>query len=212
MNRPTGGTLAAGLLAAFCALGLYQLGAHRAQSKQLAALERRLGSIEGNQKALQDAYLSGNRSSRQKLAARLGYQPVQAPPMPGLTGPDGMKMLSPAAQRQAIRETYEQHERTFNSEPVNPAWAGKTRQNVEDALYQIAQEGVVPQSTQIDCRSRSCRISLNLADSTQVDTLTQTLLTEIAADLPGATLVQIPSPDGQRIDLHIFATRPPSNP
>lgn len=211
MNRPTGGTLAAGLLAAFCALGLYQLGALRAQSQQLATLERRLASIEGNQKALQDAYLSGNRSSRQQLAARLGYRPTQAPPTPGLTAPGGMKMLSPAALRQAVRETYQQHERTFNSEPVNPAWAGKTRQNVEDALYQIAQQGVVPQTTQIDCRSRSCRISLNLADSTQVDALTQTLLTEIASDLPSTTMLQIPSPDGQRIDLHIFATKAPSN-
>jgi len=186
----------------------YTLGRHGVETD----LERRLARLEADHRALQDAFITGSRQRRAELAQRLGYQPVvrSEGPYGGATS----RAPSPEVQRRAARENYEKLQQAFASEPVNAAWAGTVRQSVEDVLVGIAAEGPEPRSVQVDCRSRTCRISLDLADTSEVDALLQPLLTEISGDLSETEMLQLPSPDGERLELHIFARRgsPPKAP
>ena len=52
-----------------------------------------------------------------------------------------------------------------------------------------------------------CLGGLDLGADGDPDEWSQQFLTEIAGDLPGATMVQSPSADGQGIELHILAAR-----
>lgn len=182
----------------------------RSADDRIARMEQRLSVLEKAHRTLQDAFLSGTRVGRDHLARSLGYRRMSSGP-PSET--DRRKAPMSASEELAFaRKSYQEYQRVFDAEVVNPAWSGTTRQNVEDVLYGIAQNGVVPRSAQIDCRSRSCKISLELNDTGEVDGLLEPLLTDIAADLPDARIVQMSSPDGQRIKLHIFATNAPLDP
>ena len=196
------------VLAVVCGFIGFKRGAAGADG--ILGLEQRLSAMESRQRAMEEVYLNGTRNSRQELAQRLGYHAASRNPVSAQG--DWRKPLSPAEQRRSAQQIYDKLQQSFGAEPVNPAWAGKTRQNVDDVLYQIAQQGIVPQSSQIDCRSRSCMISLNLAGSGEIDALTESLLTDISANLPDTHMVEIPSADGSRVDLHIYATTMPASP
>jgi hypothetical protein len=170
-----------------------------------ADLERRLARLEADHRALQDAFITGSRERRAALAQRFGYQPV-ARPGPSAGGATS-RLPSPEVQRRAARQSYERLQQQFAGEPIDAAWAGTVRQNVEDVLVGLAAQGPEPRSVQVDCRSRTCRISLDLADTGEVDALVQPLLTEISGDLSETEMLQLPSPDGERLELHIFARR-----
>lgn len=181
--------------------------------------EARLAELESQQKALQDAYLSGSHDSRADLAKRLGYRKVAPAAPPGAAGDAlSLQLPSPEEQRAATQRTFDQLQQHFDSERLDAGWAGGVRQNVGDAIdIAVGEAGVSPQSSTVDCRSETCRIQLRMAGDADPDMLAQSLLTEIAGDLPVAQMLVLPGPDGNN-ELFIFAARrgtklpPPAGP
>lgn len=182
-------------------LGLsYALGLRNAGST-IARFEQRLQKLEQNQTGLQDAFLTGSAAKRQQLAQNLGYRAL---PRGGIRGEEPPQ--TPAIEQVRARKKLRELETAFVDEPLNPAWAGKASSTVENVLIEAAAaSGVTPRSSRIDCRSRTCQISLDLADTGEIGELMQPLLIEISGLLPQATMVQVPSADGQRIELQVFA-------
>lgn len=184
----------------------YMVGAWRTSSTELASIEARLGSIEKGHRELQDTFLNGSHESRSKLASSLGYRLLPSLRGPG-PGGETMRPVSEEESRKKTRAAYEKLQRDFQAEPSDAKWAGDTGQKVENALYRIAKEGVAPHATQIDCRSTTCKISLNFASTEQEEELTTRLLTDLGHALPNTNIVEIPSDDGRSLDVHIFARR-----
>ncbi|HET6436119.1 MAG TPA: hypothetical protein VFG18_10520 [Xanthomonadaceae bacterium] len=131
------------------------------------------------------------------------------PPLPA-----GMPRSRMAAERppseaeiQArARRTIAALERDYASEPLDAAWSGRSIAMVEDAIVQIATEGgPTPKSVQVDCRSRSCRIELGLADSGDLGPVIDNLLVKVAGTLPHAQLIELPAPDGKGTRVSIYA-------
>jgi len=170
---------------------------------------QRLAAMEANQRALQDAFLNDSADSRRQLASRLGYRVVPAAPQRADGVSDPSRAPAPVEARQKAQDAYDDLQRAFAAEPVDAAWGGTVRQNVQDLLQGVVKEGApAPRAVQVDCRSRTCEISLGLAENGNPDMLMEPLLSEIAGDLPNATMVQLPSADGRGTVLHVFASKP----
>ncbi|MCJ0826680.1 hypothetical protein MQC88_12075 [Luteimonas sp. 50] len=185
----------------------YRLGVGRAQGDELKAIEQRLAAMEARQHKLEGGYL--NRTSREELATQLGYHASRG------TGPANRARdleprppsRTPQAAAADARQRLQALRQTFDKDPVNARWASNTRMQVEDTIASIVEQGtVVPRAVQTDCRSHSCMISLDLLDSTESDRLSESLLSDLAGILPTATLIEVPSADGKRTELHILAT------
>jgi hypothetical protein len=188
-------------LAVVAGLGFGYVQGRHTTDREIAHLERRLQKLERNQVGLQEAFLSGSAAKRRRLAQDLGYRALPPSNMRGEEPSQG-----PGAEEAQARERYREIETTFAAEPLNPAWAAKARGTVENVLIEAAStSGVTPRTSRIDCRSSTCQISLDLADTGEIDALIQPLLIDIAELLPQATMVQVPSADGQRIELQVFA-------
>jgi hypothetical protein len=196
------GRAALGLAFLAIALLLFQLiSSHSRQSKNadaLAELAGKIATLELQQRSLQAAYLTGDPRLRHALAGSLGYQPVQ---------PASLEEITPEAERQQALNAHATREKDFANERVDPTWAAAATRTVEDALVNIASGQGAPalEDVQLDCRSRSCRIVVNMADSFEAGMLTDPLVADISAILPNAQMIEVPSPDGQRIDLYIYA-------
>jgi hypothetical protein len=187
----------------------FQMSAQRAQATRLVQLEAEVARLQSAHRELLHAWLSGDRASRRELAMHAGYGPANAarPAVRQGAGAAGVGTATPADARRQIATELAQQQRTFAAEPVNPAWAGTTQHNLEDVLDGLAQQGIVhPRSAAVDCRSNTCRISLGLSGSEELDALMSPLLTEISDDLPEATILPVPSADGLGMDVQIFAT------
>ena len=178
----------------------YWLGLRNVE-REIARLEQHLQDLERNQTGLQDAFLTGSAAKRHQLAQSLGYRALP----PGETQREEPPR-APAVEQARAREKYRELETTFAAEPLNPIWSAKAHSRLENVLVEAAStSGVTPRTSRIDCRSHTCQISLDLADTGEIDALIQPLLIDIADVLPQATMVQVPSADGRRIELQLFA-------
>jgi hypothetical protein len=199
-------------LAVAVAAGGYLIGNMHGQAKALQSINDRLASIESKQRTFETGYLNG--IARPALAEQLGYQ-AHAPSAMSQPQTPGTDLRAPVAPQVAARQQQEKLlklQKDFRAEPLNPKWAGDTQRQIEDALVSAGEEGnVVPKGMQADCRSRSCMIDLDLANSTEADILSEAFLTGISGRLPITTMIQTPSADGTRIVLHIMATAKPSS-
>jgi hypothetical protein len=188
------------------------------QYRKTDDIGERLAKLETGHKQLQDAYLYGTRERRAQLAQSLGYHAVQAAPPRSSPYAQGMSanqgtavggiVPSPAQATRQLRQQREQWEKDFTSEPINPRWAGDTIQAVDGLLQQSATAGHALRDTQVDCRSRTCRIKFDVGIGDNIDDLTQNLLTDMAAILPSAKMLQQTSADGQGIELTFYASAP----
>ena len=176
------------------------------QFRQQAALERlalRLDRIE-DQPRLADA------SDADGSHARFPQARIPSIAMASWTSMDdkGARALSPEAQGRIAKSAQVQLESTFSTEPINPAWAGSTMRAVEAAIVDVVAAGApTPGSAQVDCRSRSCRIRISLADYDQSGQFAMPLLAEIAAQLPVTQSVELPSADGNGLEMYIYASK-----
>jgi len=188
--------------------GVYLLGTSRGESNALRALDARLAAIESKQRTFETGYLNG--IGRPALAQQLGYQARERVGSQRAAGTDPVdRRPSPLASTRAAQDKLARIQHDFLAEPMNPAWASSTRQRIEDAMVVAGEEsGVVANGMQADCRSRSCLLMLDLADSTEVDRLSESFLTEISDKLPVTSMIPVRGPDG-RVQLTIFATMPP---
>jgi hypothetical protein len=197
---------------------LLLVGLQLMQYRETDSIGERLAKLEAGHQQLQGAYLNGTRESRAQLAQSLGYHAVPMPPGrsspygQGLAGGPGTVIgggdLLPAQVAQQIRQQRVQLEKDFSSEPINPKWAGDTTQAVEDLLQQSATAGHTLRSAQVDCRSRTCRIKFDVGIGDNIDDLTQTLLTDMAARLPSTKMLRQLSADGQGMELTFYASAP----
>lgn len=188
------------------------------QYRKTDNIDERLAQLEAGHKQLQDAYLYGTRESRAQLAQSLGYHAVPtassrpSPYAQGMSAGQGTVVgggvSSPAQVAQQLRQQREQLEKDFSSEPINPKWAGDTIQAVDGLLQQSATAGHALRDAQVDCRSRTCRIKFDVGIGDNIDDLTQNLLTDMAAILPGAKMLQQASADGQGVELTFYASAP----
>jgi hypothetical protein len=194
------------------AAGGYLIGNMHGQAKALQSINDRLASIESKQRTFETGYLNG--VARPALAQQLGYQAHAGGGMtqgrPGMG--DQRAPVSPQVAARQLQDKLLKLQKDFRTEPLNPKWAGETQRQIEDALVSAGEEGnIVPKGMQADCRSRSCMIDLDLANSTEADILSESFLTGISGRLPITTMIQTPSADGTRIVLHIMATKAPSS-
>jgi hypothetical protein len=114
---------------------------------------------------------------------------------------------SPAERARKIASSKTTLDTNFSSEPINSGWAGKTMHTVEDAIVEVAAEGApTPEGARVDCRSKTCRIQLNLADGAESDKFVMPLLTKFAKTLPVTQMIEVPSPDGKRFEVYIYAS------
>ena len=114
---------------------------------------------------------------------------------------------SPAARAREIATSKTTLDTSFASEPINAAWAGKTIHTVEEAIVEVAAEGApTPEGARVDCRSKTCRIQLNLADGAESDKFVMPLLTKFAKTLPVTQMLEVPSADGKRFEVYIYAS------
>jgi hypothetical protein len=188
------------------------------QYRRTDDIRERLAQLEAGHKQLQDAYLYGTGESRAQLAQSLGYHAVPtassrpSPYAQGMSAGQGTVagggVPSSAQVAQQLRQQREQLEKDFSSEPINPTWAGDTIQGVNGLLQQSATAGHALRETQVDCRSRTCRIKIDvgIGIGDNIDDLTQNLLTDMAALLPSVKMLQQASADGQSIELTFYAS------
>lgn len=195
-----------GAAAGLAALGgAYFAGWHQGQ-EDLASVTDRVDEVQRQLTALQDAYLTGNPQSRQSIAQTLGYRAVRRDP--SVDNP--VRVLTEEAIRAKSQQVRADLDRNYSGEPLNPAWAGTSISAIQDAIVDVAAEGgPTPQATQVDCRSRTCRISLSLNDSAEVGSFVDNLLVRISSNLPNTRMVQYPAPNGHGMAVSIFATKAP---
>jgi hypothetical protein len=176
------------------------------QAHEIASLARRIANTERQLASLQESYLTGSVQSRQQLARSLGYVPAQ------VAKHDGSDTRTPptAAESDAKRQRASVAiEREYASEPIDARWSGTTTQLVQDAIVDVAAGGApMPQSAQVDCRSRTCRIALTLDDTAEIGMFTDNLLVGLAAKLPSTRMIEAPSPDGHGMTVSIYASKP----
>lgn len=184
------------------------------QYRKTVGIEQRLAKLESSQRQLQETYLDGSRERKAQLAASLGYRRVPRAPPPGpafAVAGDASAVSgappTPAQAEQSLRQQRERLEREFASESTNATWAGTTNQNVQDLLRQAALQGHDVRNAQVDCRSSTCRIKFDVGTSDNLDMLTESLLTDMAPDLPIVKSLQQATPDGTGIELTLYASR-----
>lgn len=178
-----------------------------AQIYNSSMLAKRMDALEQGHKALQDSFLDGSRGSRAKLAASLGYRAVPPPMAPrdgnGPSGRDGDAPPSPAPA-----QVFSDMQRVIAAEPKDAAWAGNVQLNVRDVVESLSQEGLsIPATPTVECRSQHCLIGFELGEGNNTDEWIQQFITEIAPDLPQASYMLVPSPDGHATSLQVLANR-----
>lgn len=70
----------------------------------------------------------------------------------------------------------------FGSEPIDPRWSSATSSAIESAL--VARNGLRPLAHSVECRSRTCRITLGEDGAGNLETILSVFQAE--RDLPGA--------------------------
>lgn len=177
-----------------------------AQFHRSSQLTKRLDAIEQGHNALQETYLEGSQGSKAKLAASLGYRAIAPAQVATRAENSAVGRDGNATPPRKPEQITSDMQRIIAAEPKNAAWAGNVQLNIRDVVETLSRENLpIPSPSTVDCRSRHCLISFDLAPDNDSDAWTQQFITEIAGDLPGATMVQSISPDGQGTKLHIFA-------
>lgn len=111
-----------------------------------------------------------------------------------------------------VRKVQEQRlaglQQQFSSEPVDHRWSTETRSFASETLLAAASRaGAKLKRTELDCRSSTCRITLDVpAEYVYEDVITY-LMTDLAEVLPNAQLVVMPLDKGVRT-VNIFARKP----
>src|SRR3546814_884096 len=183
--------LLAGAFMAGMGLGERQTGV------KVAALAEQMASFEDRQTRLQQGHMGSSPRRYAAWAANPGYPPRERAPETEMSGEEvAHHMLS---EQQQLDDA-------FTEENLDPTWSGATRSTVEDVIVKIASEpgAPTPVATTVDCRSRTCRIVLNLADSGESGQITDNLMADLSAILPQATIVQLPA-SNDRIDVYVYA-------
>lgn len=93
----------------------------------------------------------------------------------------------------------------FAKDAVNPKWASETRAHLDDAIVLAAAvSGVQLKAGNIDCRSTSCMIKLDVDAVSSYEDLVTPLMVDLAEVLPHARLVVFPAKNGVR-EVNILA-------
>lgn len=116
----------------------------------------------------------------------------------------------PAYERQVLERRYASLYQEFMSEPIDHRWTMETSAFTADALASAAQRaGAKVASNEIDCRSATCRIRIDVDSRHAYDDVVTYLMTDLAETLPNASYVVMPPDSGIR-SVNIFARRPDS--
>lgn len=194
-----------GAAVALAAMGSAYFAGWNEGTRDMAPVAKRVDELERQLVALQDAYLTGNPQSRQSIAQSLGYRAVRRGQGPIVDDPS--RVLTEKAVQAKTQQVRAALDRDYSGEPLDPAWAGTSVNAIEDAIVEVASEGgPTPQATQVDCRSHTCRINLNLNDSGEIGSFVDNLLVRISGTLPNTRMVQHPAPNGRGMEVIIFAT------
>ena len=105
-------------------------------------------------------------------------------PSTGLPAPVEANDIQRAAASDAV----------FQAEPTDPAWSRRAIAAVRDAFGGQAAGGA--QISQIECRSKSCRVEVWSADADAVANTLPAVLDALVALLPNATAVQVDRGNG----------------
>lgn len=171
---------------------------------RLDALERRQ-SEQFNQISRQLAALSMRGSQRKPSPEQIQARERQQAHLRRL-------QEDPAYARQVQENRLADLLQQFDNEPKDHRWSTEARTLTGEALASAAvQAGMKLRSSEVDCRSTSCRISLEVGAEYVYEDLLTYLMTDLAELLPGAQLVVMPPANGVR-KVNIFAhkaTTPP---
>lgn len=169
-------------------------------------LAKRMDAIEQGHRTLQDSFLDGSHASRERLASSLGYRRVPTASA-HLGAGDKQGGFGEAPPTASVDQNYAAMRQTIAREKKDAVWASAVQLNVRDVVQSLAQEGLpIPATPAVECRSEHCLISFDLGENGGSDEWIQQLITEIAADLPQANYLLVPSADG-RSSLQVLANR-----
>lgn len=87
----------------------------------------------------------------------------------------------------------------FRAEPVNPRWSSRTRERLHELLVDTAVDQTdfpAPASTNVECRSRSCRIEANYPNEDEALYGVQLLQSAYANVFPRTHQYSVSNPDG----------------
>lgn len=192
-------------------LGLAYAWGARQPNDALTEISSRLDQIEHKQRLMADAYLTRNFRARAQLAQDMGFRRNPAgSTAPGVLADAPGKPFTPEDAEQVRRQFKAKFENKFNSEPINPAWAGTTTQGVQDAIVEAVIDGsATPGGVQIDCRSQTCRVRLQVPNDASGGLFTDNFMATVAKYLPNAGTIETPSKDGKTLTLQIYASADP---
>lgn len=96
---------------------------------------------------------------------------------------------------------------SFASEQVDNRWAAQTEAYVHDALaYAAATADAAPIDSSVTCKSRSCRIDIDMPGSSEPEDLLLQLSVDMSEILPHSKTVVLTDNDGNK-RLSMFAER-----
>lgn len=159
-----------------------------ATNGDLLRLSRKVDELNARLSALRTTEARGLRSSTERSARASDHE-----------GPS----------REDIAVTQAKIEQSFAGETRNPQWSLESTRLIEQALSaeKFREFGALPPlSSDIECRSRTCRIRMTYADSGEAADAGTLLNFELASRLPYTVAVSRTRVDGS-IDHFIYATR-----
>jgi hypothetical protein len=168
-----------------------------AQGDDMAALRARIEALEGQGGARGDA--SGPAYRPGSAPSRAGAKVEPLPPSP-----------EQAAQERRIAEEKRRAalERAFAGLTAAPA-KDPAPKALADAFGNplVLESAGLPLDESVDCRSTMCLVSARFAPGADSADWTNRVLIEVAAQLPLASVINVPTPDGG-LEVRIYAVRP----
>lgn len=117
----------------------------------------------------------------------------------------------PAYERQVIEQRLASLNQEFVKETVDHRWAMETDAFASDALASAARRvGATLAKSEIDCRSTTCRIRIDVDQRHNYEDIATYLMTDLAESLPNARYVVMPLENGKRT-VNIYARKPGAN-
>lgn len=178
-------------------------GRHVYATSETKALNARLSKLEG-----QLAQLSNQLAALSTSSAHPAATPEQIRRKIEKREHSRRMQEDPAYERQVLEQRLASLNQQFVSEPIDHRWTTETRAFTADALAAAAQRaGANVASSEIDCRSTTCRIKIDVDRQHSYDDVVTYLMTDLAETLPNARYVVMPPKSGIR-SVNIFARRP----
>lgn len=117
----------------------------------------------------------------------------------------------PTYERQVMEQRLASLNQEFVKERVDHRWAMETGAFASDALASAARRvGATLAKSEIDCRSTTCRIRIDVDQKHNYEDIATYLMTDLAESLPNARYVVMPLENGKRA-VNIYARKPSAN-